>query len=112
MGIDSLADSAAFCDPQIVVVLKIEPKLGGQAEVFAQTDGSFGTDGPVSADHFVYAGKTERLHQFIGTHPHRLHELGLKNFSGMDRKNLSRSGQSDSSCCLAQGYGVISNATP
>src|ERR1019366_7608571 len=73
------AGSVDFCNSQVVVVLKIEPKLCRQTEILPQANGSFGTDGPVSADDLIDAGKTECLRQFISAHAHWLHEFGLEN---------------------------------
>src|ERR1700719_2413976 len=47
-GPNPFADTDALRDSQVVVVLKIEPKLGGQAEVLPQANGGVGTDGSVS----------------------------------------------------------------
>ena len=44
------ADSAAFRESQIVIILKLEPKLRGQTEILAQTNGSVSTDGSVSPE--------------------------------------------------------------
>ena len=62
-GLNPSADSAAFCNSQVVIILKIEPELCGQAEVLPQANGSVGTDGPVSADNFIDAGEIEGLRQ-------------------------------------------------
>ena len=62
-GPNPFADSVALGDSQIVVVLKIEPKLGGQAEVLPQSNRGVGTDSPVSSDDLVDAGKIEGLRQ-------------------------------------------------
>src|ERR1700733_11976078 len=51
--LDAFADSAACCDPQVVVILQIEPELRGQAEVLSQPEGRVGTDSAVSADDLV-----------------------------------------------------------
>jgi hypothetical protein len=68
--------------------LKIEPKLRGQTEVLPQANGGVGTDGPVSPDNVIDARKIEGLRQFIGTQSHWIHELGLENFSRVDRKHF------------------------
>src|SRR5260370_21990141 len=47
-GPNPFADSATLRDSQIVVVLKIEPKLRGQTEVLPQAKGGVSTDGTVS----------------------------------------------------------------
>src|SRR5271155_1525200 len=91
-GPNPFADSATFGNSQVVIVLKIEPKLRGQTEVLSQANGSLRTDSPVSPDDFIDAGKIERFRQFISTHAHWLHELGLENFSRMNRKHLPRFG--------------------
>ena len=83
------ANSAAFCNSQVVIILQIEPELCGQTEILPQADGSVSADGPVSADDFIDAGESEGLRQLIRTHAHGLHELGLENFSRVDRKDLS-----------------------
>src|ERR1019366_9789676 len=95
-GPDPLADSAALRDSQIVVVLKIKPKLRWQTKVLSQANGGIGTDGPVSPDHFIDTRKTEGLCQRIDTHAHGFHELGLENFSRMNRKYLPRLSHGDS----------------
>ena len=46
-GLNPFADPASLGDSQIVIVLQIEPKLRGQAEVLPQANGRFGTNGPV-----------------------------------------------------------------
>ena len=91
-GLNSSADSIPCCESQVVIILKIEPKLRRQTEVFPQANGSVSADGPRSADDLIDAGKTESLGQFISTHAHGLHELGLENLARVDRKNFSGSG--------------------
>src|SRR5438105_9992653 len=91
-SLDPFADSAPFCNSQVVVILKIEPKLRWQTKILSQPNGSVGPDGPISADHFINARKTQSLRQLISTHAHRLHELRLENLSRVHRKHLSRSG--------------------
>src|SRR5580698_2446857 len=54
---DPPANPSAFGNSQVVVILKIQPELGGQAEILSQANGSIGTDSPVSADDFIDAGK-------------------------------------------------------
>jgi hypothetical protein len=78
---------------QIVVVLKIEPKLRGQTEVLPQANGGVSTDGPVSPDNVIDARTIQGLRPFISTQSHALHELGLEDFSLMDRKHLPRFGR-------------------
>ena len=87
--LDAFADSAAFRDPQVVVILQIEPELRGQTEILSQPQGGVGTDSAVPTDDLVDARKIQRLGQRIRTYAHWFHELGLQNFSGMDGKNLS-----------------------
>src|SRR5580658_10315573 len=41
-GLDLSADSAAFGNSQVIVILKIQPKLRGQAKILSQTHGSVG----------------------------------------------------------------------
>src|SRR5271168_2348525 len=84
---DPFADSATLRNSQIVIVLQIEPKLCGQVEVLSQADGSVGTDGAVSADDLVDAGKVERFRQCIGAYVHWLHELCFENFSRVNCKH-------------------------
>src|SRR5580692_328023 len=90
VGLDSIADPAAFRNSHVVVVLKVQPELCWQAKILSETNGSLSADGPVSPDHFINAGKLQRLRQRIGSQPHRLHELGLQNLSWMQRKDSSR----------------------
>src|SRR5260370_26924701 len=89
---DPFADSASLRDSQIVVVLKLEPKLRWQTKVLYQANGGIGTDGAVPADYFIDARKIKGLCQFISTHAHGLHELGLENFSRVNRQNFHRFG--------------------
>jgi len=91
-GSNFITDAAALGESQIVVVLKIEPELSGQAEVFSQANGSVGADRTISTDDFIDAREIESLRQFIGAYAHRLHEFSLENFSGVNCKNLLRFG--------------------
>src|SRR5712672_694122 len=75
--LDLLADSTAFCNSQIIVILKIHPELRRQTEIFPQTDGSVSTDSTVSPDDLIDAREIQRLGQFIRGHPHGLHELSF-----------------------------------
>src|ERR1039458_393438 len=85
-GLDPSSNSATFGNSQVEVVLKIQPELCRQTKILSQANGGIGADGPVSADHFIDAGKVERFRQRIGAHAHRLHELGFENLSRVDRK--------------------------
>src|SRR5439155_24753306 len=94
--LDPFADSAAFRNSQVVVILKIEPKLRRQTEILSQANGRVGTDGPISTDHFIDSRKTQGLRQLTSTHSHRLHKLRLENLSRMHCKHFFRSGHD---CC-------------
>src|ERR1700685_1230843 len=83
VGPDMFADSVAFRNSHIVVVLKIQPELCWQAKILSQANSSLSADSPVSPYHFIDAGKLERLRQRIGSQPHRLHEFGLESISWM-----------------------------
>src|SRR5450755_2624348 len=95
-GPNPFTDAAALCDPQIVVVLKIEPKLRGQIEILPQPYGGVGTDRPISPDHFIDARKTQRVCQFIGAYAHGFHELSLENIPGVNREHFPRFGHANS----------------
>src|ERR1019366_7835954 len=84
-------NSAALGDSQVVVILKIEPKLRRYAEVFPQANGGVGADGPVSPDDFIDARKTESVSQRIAAQAQWFHELGLENLPRLNRKHLPRS---------------------
>src|SRR5208282_4397609 len=86
---DSLANSSALGDSQVVVILQIKPKLGGQAEVLPQANGRVGANSPVPTDDFIDAGEIESLRQCIATEAHRFHEFGLENISRMNCKYFS-----------------------
>jgi len=87
-GSNAFADSAAFRDSQIVVVLKIEPKLRGQAEILSRRMA-------VSALMARSPRTPRRYPENRGPSPvhrrsrHGLHELGLQNVSRVNRKHLS-----------------------
>jgi hypothetical protein len=53
------ADSAPFRNPQVIIILKIEPKLGWQSKILSQANGSVGTDGSMATDDFIDARKTQ-----------------------------------------------------
>jgi len=55
--LDTFADSAALRDPQVAVILKVEPKLRGQSEVLPQANGGVGADSPVSASGDAYSAR-------------------------------------------------------
>src|SRR5580692_6326211 len=97
-GLDLPADSAAFGNSQVIVILKIQPKLRGQAKILSQTHGSVGADGSIAAHHFIDAGKVTRFRQRISANAHRFHEFGLKNLSRVYHKNPSRLRHDHSSC--------------
>src|SRR5260370_6929286 len=68
------ADSAAFRNSQVVVVLKIEPELCSQTEILPQANASVGADGPHPANDFIHARKTHSFCHSISPHPHRLND--------------------------------------
>ncbi len=68
-GSNPSADAVTLCDSQVVVVLKIKPKLRGQTEVLPQANGSAGTDAPLSPDDLIDARKIEGLRQFMALNP-------------------------------------------
>src|ERR1700690_1075549 len=87
-GPNPFADAASLGDSQVVVILKIEPKLRRQTKVLSQANGGVCADGAVSPDNFIDPRKAEGLRQFIGAHTHGLHEFGLENVSRVNCKYL------------------------
>jgi hypothetical protein len=82
-----LCTDDAFGDSEIEIGLKSEPKLGGDAEVFAQSQRGVGSDGACPVHNSADAAGWNRDFpgESIDTDVHWLHELLEKNLSGMDR---------------------------
>jgi len=86
-GPNPFADAATLRDSQIVIVLKIEPKLRGQTEVLPRRMAVSALMARSPPDDFIDARKLRLLP--VDKHSlHWLHELGLENFSRMNRNTF------------------------
>src|SRR5512140_2572460 len=68
--LNTFADSAAFGNSQLIVILQIEPKLRGQAKIPSQANGSVGANGPLSTDDLINARKIQGFCQCISADAH------------------------------------------
>jgi hypothetical protein len=89
-SVDLLLDPCvdyAFCDSEIEIGLKSEPKLGRNTEIFAQSQRGVGSDSafPVHNSADATGWNSDFPGESIDTDVHWLHELLEKNLSGMDR---------------------------
>jgi hypothetical protein len=82
-----LCANHAFGDSQIEVGLEPKPKLGGNAEIFAQPQSSIGSDSAFPIHNSADAARwnSDFPGESIDTDVHWLHEFLEKNLSGMDR---------------------------
>jgi hypothetical protein len=88
-SVDLLLDPCvdyAFCDSEIEIGLKSEPKLGRNTEIFAQSQRGVGSDSafPVHNRADATGWNSDFPGESIDTDVHWLHELLEKNLSGME----------------------------
>lgn len=76
---------------EVVALLEIEPELGGDAEIDAQTQGSVRGDGPLGVDYVADALRrhTKVAPQAVLADAQRVHEFFEEDFSGVNEGEIS-----------------------
>ena len=89
---DAVGQTFNACLAQVVALLEIEPELGGDAEIDAQTQGRVRGDGPPTVDDVAYALRrhTKVAPQTVLADAQRVHEFFEEDFSGMYEGEISR----------------------